>query len=423
MQAPALPESITFSGKLTAFGPEYWSDDAFILETDYFIKTLSKIQAKGTVKPDLIGSIITHYASKWLLDLAGDEEERATTSLRRSPESLTSSWMKKKLFIETLIGILPRERDSLSCDFLLRILRAANMVGVEASCRSDLEKRISSQLDQASLKELMIPCFSHTCTTLFDFDLVLRLVTMFVNSEEVSRSGSALMKVARLVDSYLAETAVDSQLTLSEFVALVSALPCHARATDDGLYRAIDTYLKAHPGLSKQERKRVCMLMDSRKLSKEASLHAAQNERLPVRAVIQVVLSEQNKLSKQIDWSGSLSSPLDITSRCLSKREVSTQQMEIKRLKEDVLRLQSQCMNMEMQIENLSSSSEKKKGFFKWKKLGISVLKKANKIGEVEVEVEGGEASVGLKTPIEMKARSGRPIGGISCNKWNESFY
>lgn len=155
------------------------------------------------------------------------------------------------------------------------------------------------------------------------------------------------------------------------------------------------------------------MLIDSRKLSTEASLHAAQNERLPVRAVIQVLLSEQTKLSKQIDWSGSLSgarSPLDMTTRCLSKREVNTQQMEIKRLKEDVLRLQSQCMNMEMQIEKLS---EKKKSFFKWKKLGIPVLK-ANKIGQVQAE--GGEASVGLKTPIDTKAQP------LSSNKWKESL-
>lgn len=245
MQAAMLPESVTLSGKLPTFEPEHWSDvdEACILETDYFIKTLSKIQAKG-VKPDLIDSIISHYASTWLPDPAGDEAGRATTSLRNSPESHMTAWMKKKLFIETLIGILPQERDTLSCDFLLRILRAANMVGADASCRAELEKRVSWQLDQASLRELMIPCFSHTCTTLLDFELVLRLTTMFVNSEEASRSGSALAKVAKLVDCYLAETALDSHLTLQQFVALVSALPCHARATDDGLYRAIDTYLK-----------------------------------------------------------------------------------------------------------------------------------------------------------------------------------
>lgn len=170
---------------------------------------------------------------------------------------------------------------------------------------------------------------------------------------------------------------------------------------------------QAHPGVSKQERKRLCTLIDSRKLSAEASLHAAQNERLPVRAVIQILLSEQTKLIKTIDWSGSLSgtrSPgigLDGPARCLSKREMNTQQTEIRRLKEDVLRLQSQCMNMEMQIERLL---EKKKGYFSWKKLGF----KAGKVGGVEGE--GGEASAGFKTPARL-------VRGRTSNKWSESFY
>lgn len=243
MQTVALPESITLSGKLTTFEADYWSDDACVLDTDYFVKTLSRIQREG-VRPDLIGSIITHYASKWLPELAGDEAERASASFEDSPETITASWMKKRSFIETLVGILPPEKDSIPCNFLLRVLRVANMVGVEAGCRAELEKRVSWQLDQASLRELMIPSFSHTCTTLLDFELILRLVKKFVNSEKVSRSGAALMKVARLVDCYLAEAAVDSHLTLPEFVALASALPSHARSTDDGLYRAIDTYLK-----------------------------------------------------------------------------------------------------------------------------------------------------------------------------------
>jgi hypothetical protein len=69
-------------------------------------------------------------------------------------------------------------------------------------------------------------------------------VGRFVNLDEVAKSDAALIKVAKLVDSYLAEAAVDSNLNLAEFVALAGALPSHSRATDDGLYRAIDTYLK-----------------------------------------------------------------------------------------------------------------------------------------------------------------------------------
>ncbi|KAA8540450.1 hypothetical protein F0562_024631 [Nyssa sinensis] len=289
-----LRESGAFSDKPTHFAAECWFiNDACILDMDYFVKTLSGIKAKG-VRSDLIGSIITHYASKWLPDLSGDETEKSETNFEQSPQSVRASWMKKRFFIETLVGILPPEKDSIPCNFLLRLLRNANM-------------------------------FTHTCETLLDVELVLRLVKRFVNLDEAVRSGAALMKVAKLVDYYLAEAAVDAYLSLPEFVALAEALPGHARAIDDGLYRAIDTYLKAHPGVSKQERKNLSRLIDSRKLSPEAAIHAAQNERLPVRAIIQVLFSEQTKFNRNNDWSGSFTSTrspgLERSARCHSKRE------------------------------------------------------------------------------------------------------
>lgn len=51
--------------------------------------------------------------------------------------------------------------------------------------------------------------------------------------------------------------------------------------------------LQEHPGISKSERKRICRLMDCRKLSVDACLHAVQNERLPLRVVVQVLFFEQ----------------------------------------------------------------------------------------------------------------------------------
>ncbi|PHT47217.1 hypothetical protein CQW23_11425 [Capsicum baccatum] len=426
------PESVNLPGKSTHFAAECWFDDTCILDMDYFVKTLSGIKAKG-VRPELIGSIITHYASKWLPDLSFGEgsEVFPGPNFEDSPESVTALWMKKRFFVETLVGILPPEKDSIPCNFLLRLLRVANMVRVEPSYRVDLEKRISWQLDQATLKELLIPSFVHTCGTLLDVELVLRLVKRFMNLDESVRSGSALIKVAKLVDNYLAEAAVDGNLTMSEFIDLAGALPGHARSTDDGLYRAIDTYLKAHPGLSKQERKSLCRLIDSRKLSPEASLHAAQNERLPVRAVIQVLLSEQTKLNNnkqhQIDWSGSFVSVtrspnqqglIEPPARCMSKREMNVQQMEIKRLKEEVLRLQSQCMAMQAQIEKLL---EKKRGsgFFSWKKIIVpSLVNKVDKIGDVDRETEVG--FVGRQTPGDMKTRLVR--GRTPNNKWRKSL-
>ncbi|CAA2984031.1 Hypothetical predicted protein [Olea europaea subsp. europaea] len=403
----------------THFESEFFLfDDACILDIDNFVKRLSSIKEKG-VRPDLIGSIITHYASKWLPDLLDDDGKKTIPNAEESPESVTTSWMKKRFFVETLVGILPPEKESIPCNFLLRLLRIASMVRVEPAYRDELEKRVSWQLDQASLSELMIPSFSHTCTTLLDVELVLRLVRRFMNLDEAVRSGAALIKVTKLVDCYLAEAAVDSNLTSSEFVALASEVPSHARAMEDGLYRAIDTYLKAHPGVSKKERNRLCKLIDSRKLSLEASIHAAQNERLPVRTVVQVLFSEQNKLNKQIlDFSGPFSgmlSPniaLDASARCLSKREINVQQMEIKRLKEDVLRLQSHCMALEGKIDKLM---EKKKGFLVWRKFGIPTLR-GNRNEDVEREAEVG---IGLKTPLQMKTRL---VNTKNANRWRKSL-
>lgn len=52
-----------------------------------------------------------------------------------------------------------------------------------------------------------------------------------------------------------------------------------------------------HPGISKSERKRICRLMDCKKLSTDACMHAVQNERLPLRVVVQVLFFEQVRVA------------------------------------------------------------------------------------------------------------------------------
>lgn len=194
----------------------------------------------------------------------------------------------------------------------------------------------------------------------------------------------------------------------------------------------VHVHFQAHPGVSKQDRKVLCRIIDSRKLSPEASFHAAHNERLPVRAVIQVLLSEQTKLTRQLDWSGSFSgtrSPkpgvLEHPSRCPSKREISSQQTEIRRLREEVRRLQGQCSAMQGQIERLL---EKKKGLFKWKKLVMPSFRStgvdAGSIGEkIQEREEGeGEAAFGQQTPLDFKITKTRLVRGKTPPKWRNSL-
>ena len=49
------------------------------------------------------------------------------------------------------------------------------------------------------------------------------------------------------------------------------------------------------------ERKKVCSVMDCQKLSREACAHAAQNDRLPVQTVVQVLYYEQQRLREVMD--------------------------------------------------------------------------------------------------------------------------
>ncbi|GKC21183.1 BTB/POZ domain-containing protein NPY2-like protein [Tanacetum coccineum] len=51
--------------------------------------------------------------------------------------------------------------------------------------------------------------------------------------------------------------------------------------------------LRAHLGISKNERKKIHRLMDCKKLSMEAYMHAVESERLPLRVVVQVLFFEQ----------------------------------------------------------------------------------------------------------------------------------
>ncbi|KAI7752051.1 hypothetical protein M8C21_009232 [Ambrosia artemisiifolia] len=405
---PSPDSSTTFPvDRPTSLAAKCWLDDACIVDIDHFVKTLSGIKAKG-VRPDLIGSIITHYACKWIPELSGDPPSPATTTDHHSPpESATASWLKKRFFIETIVSVLPPEKDAAPCSFLLRLLKTAHMVGVDSNYREELEKRVAWRLDQATLKELMIPCFSHVHGTLFNVGLMVRLVKRYVEMElDGLRTGAGVFKVAKLVDAYLAEVAVDPELALPEFMELAGAVPPQARATDDRLYRAIDTYLKTHVNMTKQERKMLCKLIDSQKLSIEASLHAAQNERLPVRSILRVLFSEQAKLHSHIDWNRSFSnskSPilgLDPHDWCHSSRDIMTlQQMEIKKLKENVMKLERQCHSMQVQIGKLS---EKKKRFFSWRKLTMS----SNLQGmgtEVGNEQGYDSSSIGRQTPLKGK--------------------
>ncbi|KAL3509876.1 hypothetical protein ACH5RR_029277 [Cinchona calisaya] len=70
--------------------------------------------------------------------------------------------------------------------------------------------------------------------------------------------------------------------------------------SSDGIYRAIDIYFDTHRYLTESEREEICKLLDCNKMSLEACEHAAQNERLPLRVVEQVLFVVQLQMRETI---------------------------------------------------------------------------------------------------------------------------
>ncbi|KAJ7952941.1 BTB/POZ domain-containing protein family [Quillaja saponaria] len=288
---------------------ESWFEELSLLRLPLF-KVLIHTMRERDVSPEIIESCVMHYAQKYIPGVSRSNRKPSTSS---SSVSVTSESEQKEM-LETIISNLPLEKSSRSSTatmFLFGLLRTANILNASEACRATLEKKIGSQLEEATLDDLLIPSYSYLNETLYDVDCVERILVYSLDGlqernaagiegdEGVIRS-PALMLVGKLIDGYLSEIASDANLKPEKFCSFATSLPEQARLFDDGLYRAVDVYLKAHPLISEADREQICGVMDCQKLTLEACTHATQNERLPLRAVVQVLFFEQLQLRHAI---------------------------------------------------------------------------------------------------------------------------
>ncbi|KAF8776740.1 hypothetical protein HU200_003475 [Digitaria exilis] len=318
---------------------DWWVEDLCDLEVCLYKKVILAIKAKGRTSSDVIGEALRAYACRRLFSSLDNAVNNGLDCT------------KHRAALETITSLLPAEKGSVSCGLLLKLLRASCMLGSSETYRDDLIKRIGTQLDRASVSDLLIPADSSD-DAMYNVDVVTTILEEFMlhhkdmiepklqeddDTMDVSdnlitstSSSSKLAAVAKLVDGYLSEIAKDPSLPLEKFIALAELVPPASRPLHDTLYRAIDTYLKVctvvlcnsesllpvfqqqnkknaqmlhglqmqeHTGLSKSEKKWLCALMDCKKLSTDASAHAVQNDRLPLRVVVQILFFEQVRQS------------------------------------------------------------------------------------------------------------------------------
>lgn len=162
---------------------DWWGKSLSVLNLEFFQRVLTAVKSKG-LKQDMISKILINYTHNSLQGL-----------VIRDPHIVRGSLLdmelqkKQRVIVEAMVSLLPTQsrRSSVPMAFLSSLLKTAIASSASTSCRSDLERRIGLQL---------------------------------------------------------AEIALDTNLLPSKFIALAELLPDHARIISDGLYRAVDIFLK-----------------------------------------------------------------------------------------------------------------------------------------------------------------------------------
>ncbi|KAI3829599.1 hypothetical protein L1987_03725 [Smallanthus sonchifolius] len=356
----------------------WWGKSLTVLSLEFFQRVLTAVKTKG-LKQDMIARILMNYAHNSLQGLFLRDPQLAKGNF-----SDMESQKKHRMIVEVIVGLLPSQsrKSTVPMAFLSSLLKSSIMASSSTACRSDLERRIGLQLDQAILEDILIPVPSHGNNhgQLYDTDSIFRIFSIFLNLDEddddnlmrdesemvydfdtpSSPKQSSIMKVSKVLDCFLAEIAIDSNLSASKFIALAELLPDHARLVNDGLYRAVDIFLKVHLNLKDSERYRLCKTIDCQKLSQEACSHAAQNERLPVQMAVQVLYFEQIRLRNAMNgghnhlFFGSLNnhfpqrSSSGAGSGCISPRDnYASVRRENRELKLEVTRMRMRLTDLE----------------------------------------------------------------------------
>ncbi|CAA2970838.1 Hypothetical predicted protein [Olea europaea subsp. europaea] len=417
---------------------DWWYEDVAFLKLPFFKRFILAVATKG-MKPQKIAEVVMFYAKRYL-PLNGRQSSFQNGDNRTHGSTLhITSDADQRTLLEEIVWLLPNQKRVTPTKFLLKLLRTSMILQASTSCRENLERKIGAQFDQAVLEDLLIPNMGYSMETLYDIDCVQRIVDHFVlmdqdtlnplaNEDQLvgdSHSFTPMKMVANLVDSYLAEVAPDVNLKLLKFLSLAAVIPEYARPVDDGIYRAIDIYLKAHPWLTDSEREQLCRIMNCQKLSLEASTHAAQNERLPLRVIVQVLFFEQLRLrtsvsgwlfvSDNLENSQNLSENLVPRDDCMVPVSSGGEQIDtVNDMNGRVSELEKECLNMKQEIEKLVKTKGSWDNFFN--RFAVKFKTKSFDLKSVKMPCKGLEVkSKGLEVNRPRKAVSNGKQNHDTC--------
>ena len=257
---------ILWSGMSTAtkaqqMGERWWYEDVSYLGLAFYKMFIQAVESVG-MKPENIAHSLVVYAKRYIPLMNRHSSFKGTNSAKSGNNVSTPSEADQRALLEEIVELLPSQKGGVQTKFLVRLLRTAMLLQASPTCRENLEKRVGAQLDQASLDDVLIPNLGYSVETMYDIDCFQRILDYFLSTEQISsmayspsiveenqlaESSDSLMAitvVANLVDAYLADVAPDVNLKFPKFQSLGASVPDYARPLSDGMYRAVDIYLK-----------------------------------------------------------------------------------------------------------------------------------------------------------------------------------
>lgn len=155
--------------------------------------------------------------------------------------------------------------------------------------------------------------------------------------------------------------------------------------------------------MTKAEKKKICALMDVKKLTMDSSMHAAQNERLPLRVVVQVLFFEQVRAAAGVQ-------SLNNNHRDTSHSTTNTDEEWEKTAAEDCNSLKKQMSQVKIKEDDFQKKGKLAKKNSKNSKSGMQLLPSRSRrifdklwiVGKAHVENRSSETSRSSQSPASM---------------------
>lgn len=245
----------------TVSSNNWWYEDVSFLSLPFYKRLILAVEAGGMQADEIAGSLV-FYAKKYIPLMNRQSSFNDASHSKQGSTISTPSEADQRVLLEEIVELIPNQRGVTQTKFLIRLLRTSMILHASPSCRENLEKRVGLQLDQAIVDDLLIPNMGYSVETLYDVDCFQRILEHFMSLEQSSvapspciveenqlmegaaHSLTSITMVANLVDAYLADVATDVNLKFPKFQTLAASIPDYARPLSDGIYRAIDIYLK-----------------------------------------------------------------------------------------------------------------------------------------------------------------------------------